>query len=251
MTESRDRAAGGQHPAVTGGGRRRQDVRAGVPGRRADHDRVPASRFAPLTTVPGWGVVRAAKYGAAVGGPESWPGPRQLFRAAGLSPMQYESAGKRRDGGISREGSVTLRRALIYIGIGLRHNDPAARHYAARAPTASATRAGPPGRAVVPGKRRTRRKRPIPGSRAGPPLPAREGPHEGPLPSGNVDQGPSRRRLRLFQPGGGSLGGASLGAARPRWLRGPASEGCAQETFSVVVALSPAAWSASAALSTR
>ncbi len=44
--------------------------------------------------------------------------------------MQYESAGKRRDGGISREGSVTLRRALIDLGIGLRHNDPAARHYA-------------------------------------------------------------------------------------------------------------------------
>ena len=33
--------------------------------------------------------------------------------------MQYESAGKRRDGSISREGSVALRRALIDLGMGL------------------------------------------------------------------------------------------------------------------------------------
>lgn len=45
--------------------------------------------------------------------------------------MQYESAGKRRDGAISREGSVELRRALIGLGIGLWHSDPAARAYAA------------------------------------------------------------------------------------------------------------------------
>jgi hypothetical protein len=44
--------------------------------------------------------------------------------------MQYESAGKRRDGGISREGSVELRRALIDLGIGLWQNDPNAKHYA-------------------------------------------------------------------------------------------------------------------------
>ena len=44
--------------------------------------------------------------------------PRQLYRASGLSPVQYESAGKRRDGAISREGSVELRRALIDLGSG-------------------------------------------------------------------------------------------------------------------------------------
>lgn len=53
----------------------------------------------------------------------------QLYRASGLSPMQYESAGKRRDGSISREGSVELRRALIDLGIGLWLNDPAAKAY--------------------------------------------------------------------------------------------------------------------------
>lgn len=92
---------------------------------------LPASPFQPLTTVRGWGVVRASGYGAAVGDPGRWPSPRQLYRASGLSPMQYESAGKRRDGAISREGSVELRRALIDLGIGLWHNDPAAKIYAA------------------------------------------------------------------------------------------------------------------------
>jgi transposase len=45
--------------------------------------------------------------------------------------MQYESAGKRRDGRISREGSATLRRALIDLGIGLWLNEPTAKAYAA------------------------------------------------------------------------------------------------------------------------
>ena len=44
--------------------------------------------------------------------------------------MQYESAHKRRDGAISREGSVALRRALIDLGIGLWLNEPTAKTYA-------------------------------------------------------------------------------------------------------------------------
>ena len=47
---------------------------------------LPASSFATLPTAPGWGVVRASNYAAAVGDPRRWPGPRQLYRAAGLSP---------------------------------------------------------------------------------------------------------------------------------------------------------------------
>jgi transposase len=90
---------------------------------------LPASPFATLTSVPGWGVVRAGNYGAAVGDPHRWPSHRQLYRASGLSPMQYESAGRRRDGAISREGSVELRRALIDLGIGLWLTDPAAKTY--------------------------------------------------------------------------------------------------------------------------
>jgi transposase len=90
---------------------------------------LPDTPFAPLTTVPGWSAVRAANYAAAVGDLDRWPGAGQLYRASGLSPAQYESAGKRRDGSISREGSVQLRRALIDLGIGLWHADPAARRY--------------------------------------------------------------------------------------------------------------------------
>jgi transposase len=90
---------------------------------------LPDTPFAPLITVPGWGTVRAGNYGAAVGDPRRWLGARQLYRASGLSPAQYESAGKRHDGSISREGSVALRRALIDLGIGLWHADPAARRY--------------------------------------------------------------------------------------------------------------------------
>jgi transposase len=92
---------------------------------------LPVSPFATLITVPGWGTVRAGNYGAALGDPGRWPGPRQVYRAAGLSPAQYESVGRRRDGGISREGSVALRRALIDLGLGFWLGDPAARGYAA------------------------------------------------------------------------------------------------------------------------
>jgi transposase len=92
---------------------------------------LPVSPFTTLTSVPGWGVVRAGNYGAALGDPARWPGPGQVYRAAGLSPMQYESAGHRRDGGISREGSVALRRALIDLGLGLWLNDQPSRGYAA------------------------------------------------------------------------------------------------------------------------
>jgi transposase len=88
---------------------------------------LPDTPFARLITVPGWGTIRAGNYAAAVGDPQRWPSARQLYRASGLSPAQYESAGRRRDGTISREGSVALRRALIDLGIGLWHADPAAR----------------------------------------------------------------------------------------------------------------------------
>lgn len=91
---------------------------------------LPRSPFATLTTVPGWGVVRVSNYAAALGDPDRWPGPRQIYRASGLSPMQYESAHKRRDGSISREGSVALRRALIDLGLGLWLNESAAKNYA-------------------------------------------------------------------------------------------------------------------------
>ena len=79
--------------------------------------------------MPGWGAVRAGNYGGALGEPGRFTNPRQVYRSAGLNPIQYESAGKRRDSVISREGSVELRRALIDLGIGLWLSDPAAKVY--------------------------------------------------------------------------------------------------------------------------
>lgn len=90
---------------------------------------LPSTPFAVLTTTPGWGPIRVAGYGAAVGDPQKWPSHRQLYRASGLTPRVYESAGHRRDGRISREGSVPLRSTLIDLGTGLWHQDPASRRY--------------------------------------------------------------------------------------------------------------------------
>lgn len=86
---------------------------------------LPATPFQVLTTTPGWGLVRASRYGAALGDPARWPSARQVYRAAGLTPRVYESAGRRLDGAISREGSVELRGALLELGMGLWLCDPA------------------------------------------------------------------------------------------------------------------------------
>jgi transposase len=93
---------------------------------------LPATEYTVLTSVPGWGSVRAAGYAAALGPISRWPAAAKIYRAAGLTPTQYESAGRRRDGGISREGSVPLRRALLDLGVGLWHRDTAARAYASK-----------------------------------------------------------------------------------------------------------------------
>ena len=88
--------------------------------------------FATLTTVPGWGTNRACRYAAAIGDLARWPTHRQIYRAAGLTPSTYESAGKRHDGSINREGSVELRGALLDLGMGLWLNDPATRAHVTR-----------------------------------------------------------------------------------------------------------------------
>jgi len=91
---------------------------------------LPATEYAVLATVPGWGVVRVAAYAAACGPSGRWASAARIYRAAGLTPVIYESAGRRRDGGISREGSVQLRRALLDLGTGLWLQDQPARGYA-------------------------------------------------------------------------------------------------------------------------
>jgi transposase len=87
--------------------------------------------FGVLRSVPGWGAARVAAYGAAVGDPERWPSPKQLYRAAGLTPHLYQSSETVRHGHITREGSVHLRGALVDLGLGLWHTEPGAKAYGA------------------------------------------------------------------------------------------------------------------------
>jgi transposase len=91
---------------------------------------LPATPFAVLTTAPGWATVRAGRYGSALGEPGRWPTARQVYRASGLTPKTYESAGTRYDGQICREGSVELRGALLELGLGLWLCDPSGKSYA-------------------------------------------------------------------------------------------------------------------------
>lgn len=84
-----------------------------------------ATPAAVLTSLPGVGVVRASAYGAAIGDPWRFPHVGAAYRASGLVPAEYSSAGRRRGGQrISREGSVELREAIIELGRGLAGHDP-------------------------------------------------------------------------------------------------------------------------------
>jgi transposase len=78
-----------------------------------------------LTSLPGVGIVRASAYGAAIGDPNRFPNAAAAYRASGLVPAEYSSAGRSRGGQhISREGSVELRTAIIELGQGLAGHDP-------------------------------------------------------------------------------------------------------------------------------
>ena len=87
-----------------------------------------ATPAAVLTSLPGVGSVRAADYVAALGDPDRFPTAEHAYRASGLVPTQYESAGHSRKGSTSREGSAQLRHAIIEMGRGLSQHD---QHFAA------------------------------------------------------------------------------------------------------------------------
>jgi transposase len=87
---------------------------------------LPKTPAGVLLGIPGVGVVTASSYGAAIGDPMRYRDAAAAYRASGLVPIRYESAGRARSRtGISREGSVELRRAIIELGrgIGLHHPD--------------------------------------------------------------------------------------------------------------------------------
>lgn len=83
-----------------------------------------------LTTIPYVSVVRASNYGAALGEPGRFRNAAQVYRASGLVPKLYESAGRRKPGmHISREGKVDLRQAILDLGYALRRGHASsARH---------------------------------------------------------------------------------------------------------------------------
>ena len=85
-----------------------------------------------LLSLPGVGVVRASNYGAALGDPARFGNADQAYRASGLVPATYESAGRARRGqGISRQGNTGLRAAIIELGRGLAPRDPDVARYRA------------------------------------------------------------------------------------------------------------------------
>lgn len=93
---------------------------------------LPQTPAAILTTMPMVGVVRATNYGAGIGDPTRFrTAAHQVYRMSGLVPRLYESAGRRRARtGISREGSVVLREAIIDLGLALRRGHPGFAAYA-------------------------------------------------------------------------------------------------------------------------
>jgi transposase len=87
-----------------------------------------ATPAAVLTSLPGVSSIRAGDYAAALGDPSRFPTAEHAYRASGLVPSQYESAGHSRRGSIGREGAADLRHAIIELGRGLAQHDE---HFAA------------------------------------------------------------------------------------------------------------------------
>ena len=86
-----------------------------------------------LTSLPGVAVVRASNYGAGIGDPARFSNAAAAYRASGLVPTSYESAGRARGRQhISREGSVELRQAIIELGRGLSQHEADFRDYRRR-----------------------------------------------------------------------------------------------------------------------
>jgi transposase len=119
-------------------------------------DILPQTPAAILTTLPGVAVIRASTYGAGIGDPWRFPHAGAAYRASGLVPTEYDSAGKKRRRGqrISREGSVLLREAIIELGKGLTGHDD---DFAAYRRRLIDEEKKPPGTAAVASGRRAHR----------------------------------------------------------------------------------------------
>lgn len=86
---------------------------------------LPATPAQVLVSVPGIGVIRASAYSAALGDHTRFRNADAAYAFAGLTPATYQSAGRSRSGlGITKAGSVTLRAAILELGIGMGKHQP-------------------------------------------------------------------------------------------------------------------------------
>ena len=86
---------------------------------------LPATPANVLVSVPGIGVIRASAYSAALGDHTRFRNADAAYAFAGLTPASYESAGRSRPGlGITKAGSVTLRAAILELGLGMGNHQP-------------------------------------------------------------------------------------------------------------------------------
>jgi transposase len=82
-----------------------------------------------LQTVPGIGAYAAMVIVAELGDVERFQNKRALASYAGLTPMVRESAGKRKRGGITHQGSNTLRWIMLQVAQVAARCSPGARSY--------------------------------------------------------------------------------------------------------------------------
>ncbi len=102
----------------------------------------PGARFVALTSVGSGKSCAPPATGAAAGDSGRRPGPRQLYRAAGLSRCSTSRPHAPRTGRSSVRAAPSCA-GLLELGIGVWHNDPGARRTPTGCGPAASTRRGP------------------------------------------------------------------------------------------------------------
>ena len=105
------------------------DVELGAQTRRLERLAKTDARARFLQSVPGIGAYAAMVIVAEVGDVERFQNKRALASYAGLTPVVRESAGKRKRGGITHQGSNTLRWIMLQVAQVAARCSPGARSY--------------------------------------------------------------------------------------------------------------------------
>ena len=108
------------------------DVELGAQTRELERMARADARARFLETVPGIGAYAAMVILAELGAVERFENKRALASYAGLTPVVRESAGKRKRGGITHQGSNTLRWIMLQVAQVAARCSPGARSYYAR-----------------------------------------------------------------------------------------------------------------------